>query len=203
MSFTYPEHFIYPEQRIFFLDHVENWEKKFSDFGNEPRVCLEIGALYGGASVYILEKFCQKEGSHHYIMDINTNSIIQNNLSPYNDKVTYYIGESSDSFKLFKHNDHVKEFLDLVYIDGNHTSKYVLEDAVNAFYCLKNGGIMIFDDYNAGMEQEEHLRVSVGVDAFTYAYRKYIKIIHAEYQVIIQKVNYIDEFERKENYYNI
>ena len=38
-----------------------------------------------------------------------------------------------------------KEFLDFVYIDGNHMSKYVLEDAVNAFYCLKNNGYIIFD----------------------------------------------------------
>ena len=104
---------------------------------------------------------------------------------------------------MFKHNNNVKEFLDLVYIDGNHTSKYVLEDAVNAFYCLKNNGIMIFDDFNGGLEQEEHLRVSTGVDAFIHAYRKYINIIHIGYQLILQKIEYTNEFEMKENYYKV
>ena len=73
MSYQYPEHFKYPEgERYFFLNHVDSWNYFLPNYGDEPRVCLEIGALYGGSSVYILDKFCQKEGSHHYIMDINT-----------------------------------------------------------------------------------------------------------------------------------
>ena len=43
-------------------------------------------------------------------------------------------------------------------------SKYVLEDAVNSFYCLKNNGVMIFDDFGGGLEQEKHLQVKTAVD---------------------------------------
>ena len=204
MSYQYPEHFKYPEgERYFFLNHVDSWEHFLPNYGDESRVCLEIGALYGGSSVYILDKFCNKEGSHHYIMDINTNEFIQNNIKPYEDKLTYILGESSDSFKTFKHNSETKEFLDFVYIDGNHMCKYVLEDAVNAFYCLKNNGYIIFDDYGGGLEQEQYLQVKTGADAFYHGYHKYLDIIHTGYQVIMKKINFTNEKDLKENYYKV
>jgi predicted O-methyltransferase YrrM len=204
MSYKYPEHFKYPEDvRIYFTDHLPVWEKILSDFKTRPNICLEIGALYGGSSVYMLEEFCKEEGSHHYIMDINTNEYIENNIAPYKDRLTYMLGESADSFKKFNHKNQTKEFLDIVYIDGNHLSKYVLEDAVNAFYCLKNYGVMIFDDFGGGLEQEPHLQVKTGVDSFIHAYRKYVNVIHIGYQLILQKIEHISEFEMKENYYKI
>ena len=204
MSYQYPKHFKYPEgERYFFLNHVDAWEHFLPNYGDIPRVCLEIGALYGGSSVYILEKFCSKEGSHHYIMDINTNQYIENNIEPYKDKVTYILGESADSFKTFEHNGIKKEFLDFIYIDGNHMSKYVLEDAVNAFYCLKDGGYIMFDDYGGGLEQELHMQVKTGADAFYHAYHKYLEIISNGYQVLMKKINYVNQNDLKENYYKV
>ncbi len=204
MSYQYPEHFKYPQgERYFFLNHVESWEHFLPNYGDEPRVCLEIGALYGGSSVYILDKFCKKEGSYHYIMDINTNEFIENNIKPYDGKVKYLLGESADSFKTFNHNGQTKEFLDFVYIDGNHMCKYVLEDAVNAFYCLKNGGYIIFDDYGGGLEQEQYLQVKTGADAFYHGYHKYLEIVYNGYQVIMRKIKYINENDLKENYYKV
>jgi predicted O-methyltransferase YrrM len=204
MSYQYPEHFKYPEgERYFFLNHVDSWNHFLPNYGDKPRVCLEIGALYGGSSVYILDKFCQKEGSHHYIMDINTNEFIENNINPYENKVTYLLGESADSFKTFNHNGKTKEFLDFVHIDGNHMSKYVLEDAVNAFYCLKENGYIIFDDYGGGLEQEQYLQVKTGVDAFYHGYHKHLEIINTGYQVIMKKINFTNEKDLKENYYKV
>ena len=63
----------------------------------------------------ILDEFCKKEGSYHYIMDINTNEFIETNIKPYNDRVTYILGESADSFKTFNHNNQTKEFLDFLF----------------------------------------------------------------------------------------
>jgi predicted O-methyltransferase YrrM len=177
MNYQYPEHFKHPNERIFFDVHVPAWNALLNELKERANVTLEIGALYGGSSVYILEEFCKLNGSHHYIMDINTNEYIENNIKPYENKVTYLLGESSDSFKQFKHGDKSKEFLDFVHIDGNHMSKFVLEDAVNAFYCLKNGGIMVFDDFNGGLEQDLHMQVKTGVQSFYRSYFKYLKIL--------------------------
>lgn len=204
MSYQYPEHFKYPEgERYFFLNHVDAWEHFLPNYGDEPRVCLEIGALYGGSSVYILENFCKMNGSHHYIMDINTNEFIENNIKPYENNVTYILGESANSFKTFQHKGKTKEFLDFVYIDGNHMSKFVLEDAVNAFHCLKNGGFMVFDDFGGGWEQDLHMQVRTGVQSFYSSYFKYLNVISEGYQILFQKIEYSDPQELKENYYKL
>ena len=201
MTYQYPENFKYPNERIFFTDHIGLWEDFLGQLKNKPNVTLEIGALYGGSSVYILEEYCKLDGSHHYIMDINTNEFIENNIEPYTGKVSYLLGESSDAFKVLEHNGFNKEFLDLIYIDGNHMSKYVLEDAVNAFYCLKDGGYLVFDDYGGGWEQPRHMQVRTAADAFMDAYVNHFKILHKGYQLILQKTNYINIIEFKENYY--
>jgi predicted O-methyltransferase YrrM len=199
MSYQYPKHFKYPEERMFFTDHITIWEEILSSFNGKTNITLEIGALYGGSSVYILEEFCKEEGSHHYIMDINTNEFIENNINPYKDKLTYLLGESSDSFKKFTE----KNVFDLIYIDGNHMSKYVLEDAVNSFYILKNGGYMIFDDFGGGWEQEPHMQVKTAVESFVHSYGKYLDVVHQGYQLIIRKKEYINNDELIGNYYKI
>jgi predicted O-methyltransferase YrrM len=199
MSYQYPKHFKYPEERMFFTDHITIWEEVLNSLKGNPNITLEIGALYGGSSVYILEEFCKEEGSHHYIMDINTNEFIENNIEPYKDKLTYLLGESSDSFKKFTE----KNVFDLIYIDGNHMSKYVLEDAVNSFYILKNGGYMIFDDFGGGWEQEKHLQVKTAVESFVHSYEKYLDVIHQGYQFIIRKKEYLNNDELIGNYYKI
>lgn len=40
------------------------------------------------------------------------------------------------------------EMFDIIYIDGNHDEKYVLQDATLAFPKLKKGGWLIFDDFS-------------------------------------------------------
>lgn len=198
MSYQYPQHFKYPDtERIFFSDHIDLWESTLGDLKNKPNITLEIGALYGGSSVYILEEFCKMEGSTHHIMDINTNEYIEINTYPYGDKVKYILGESSDSFKKLEG----KDIFDLIYIDGNHMSKYVLEDAVNSFYVLKDGGYMIFDDFGGGWEQEPHMQVKTAVESFVHSYGKYIDVVHQGYQFIVRKKEYINKEELKENYY--
>ena len=50
-------------------------------------------------------------------------------------------------------------FFDIIYIDGNHETEYVYNDAINAVSKLKSGGILIFDD--ASWDS-----VSKGIDKF-------------------------------------
>lgn len=91
-------------------------------------------------------------------------------------------GQSRDLFKNFNHNGQIKEFLDFVYIDGEHDCRYVLEDAVNAFYCLKPGGIMCFDDYGEDMNYNFTFFVKNAVDAFEMCFENEIDIIEDSYQ---------------------
>jgi predicted O-methyltransferase YrrM len=199
--FEYPSHFNYPEnERVWFKDHIDNWDKSLSFLFDKPNTCLEIGSYHGASSVYIRERLCSLEGSHLYLMDINQSEYLLSNIEPY-ENVTLFHGESRDAFKSFTHRGETKEFLDFVYIDGSHMSCHVLEDAVNAFYCLKDGGVMIFDDYLGGLEQEKHLQVKSGVDSFAFAFHKHLELFFNGYQLgLIKRWNF-SEHDLKENYY--
>lgn len=201
IRFNFPKHFTHPNERVYFEDHFPIWENKVKPLVGEDSVCLEIGALYGAASVYILETFCKGSNSHLYIMDLNTNDYIENNIKPYSN-VTYLQGCSEDTMRGFSHNGKSKEFLDFVYIDGNHMAKNVLEDAVNAFYYLKPGGIMVFDDYGWAHHEPEHVQPKTGIDAFIYAYRAYLEEVHVGWQVILRRNDYeMNSHEKAINYY--
>lgn len=200
-QFEYPKHFVHPADRIYFTEHIPIWESKVKPLLTDDSVCLEIGALYGAASVYMIENFCKGSNAHFYIMDLNTNTYIESNIAPYKN-VSYLQGLSEDTLRGFKHRDKNKEFLDLVYIDGNHMAKHVLEDAVNAFYYLKPGGIMVFDDYGWGLNDSFHRQPKTGIDAFIYAYRAYLEEVHIGWQVILRRNNYdLNEEEKEQNYY--
>jgi predicted O-methyltransferase YrrM len=49
------------------------------------------------------------------------------------------------SYKFFSENT-VKEYFDLIYVDGSHHTDDVIVDAIKSFELLKIGGIIIFDD---------------------------------------------------------
>ena len=202
MTYKYPEHFKYPpDHSVYFTQHIENWARHTSELFDKPNVTLEIGALFGGASVCILDTYCKQSGSHHYVVDINSNEYIENNLKPYKN-FTYCLGDSSDVCRKLTHGEKIKEFVDLAYIDGNHMSKFVLEDAINCFYLTKNGGYIIFDDYGWGESGESRARPATGIEAFLHAYEKYLKVVDVGWQVILKKVNYdLSKDERESNYY--
>ena len=69
-------------------------------------------------------------------------------------KVYIHRVSSTDIDSLF-----VDESFDIIYIDGNHTSYFVLQDAVLSLKKLKVGGTVVFDDV---FDKE----VRVGLEAF-------------------------------------
>lgn len=153
---------------------------------------LEIGVLCG-YNVLNVEKLY---GSH-------PDSVLVC-VDPWMDYDDYseYKGKSASHYDMFLENtEHIKtkldvrrgfshavlptledESFDLIYIDGNHESEYVLEDAVLAFRKLKPGGWIVFDDY-------EGIDVRVGIHAFLEGYKRRINphvCLHMG-QVFVQK----------------
>jgi predicted O-methyltransferase YrrM len=76
---------------------------------------------------------------------------------------------------------------DLIFIDGNHTSSFVITDAIMAWQCLKNGGIMVFDDYRWMMHKKETERPMLAIDSFIKIFNSYLKVLHIGDKVFLQK----------------
>lgn len=153
-------------------------------FACRPINYLEIGVLSGTNIITVAQSYGVHSKSRLYAVD------------PWNDYSEYdeYKGKMSDIYSQFQqnvktHNLEGKiiekrgysrdiiptfpdEFFDIIYIDGNHNSEYVLEDAVLSFRKLKSGGIMIFDDYNLRDATNE---TTLAVYSFSKCYKKLIR----------------------------
>lgn len=77
-----------------------------------------------------------------------------------------------------------KYAFDFIYVDGSHAPFDTLVDACMAWGLLKQGGVMLFDDY-----MYPHEDTQMGIDAFinTLPYDKY-KILFTNYQLAVQKL---------------
>lgn len=76
---------------------------------------------------------------------------------------------------------------DFIYIDGSHVAKDVLTDACMAWPLLKQGGIMVFDDYLWGESRDILHRPKPAVDAFVNIFAESLDIVHIGHQLVVAK----------------
>ena len=172
-----------------------NWFD-FIPITDEPIKYLEIGLFNGANIISVANSYGIHSDSKLYGID------------PYIDYDEYdeYKKIQDNNYENFKYNlknnnvenktIHLRDFsnqalkkfdnsmFDIIYIDGNHETKYVLEDAVLSFNLLKINGYMIFDDYQTGL-----VETTKGIDSFLNCYEGYFKLLGVkENQLFIQKI---------------
>ena len=76
---------------------------------------------------------------------------------------------------------------DFIYIDGSHTAKDVLTDACMAWPLLKQGGLMVFDDYLWGESRDILHRPRLAVDFFVNIFAESLDIVHIGHQFVVRK----------------
>lgn len=152
---------------------------------------LEIGSYEGASSIYFLNILrnsyihCVDTWSNEFKFGVTKKNIdyskIENrfdyNLLKYKNR---FHKDKTNSTTFFKKIDQDLLF-DLIYIDGSHKYSDVLNDASNGFDHLKNGGIIIFDDFNKSEVQKAIL-------FFLNKNQKNIKILMVYHQLIIKKL---------------
>jgi len=177
---------------------AHNWFPiiNINDYKDKPINYLEIGLLHGANIISVANTYGLHKDSKLYGIDPfedyndypeykneqqSSYNTFMNNIQIYGitDKVIFNRGYSN--VEICKLED---DFFDIIYIDGNHESEYVLEDAVLSFRKLKKNGIMIFDDYG----ENSPFGVKNGLDAFIHAYDKRITVLEErDSQVFIRK----------------
>lgn len=96
-------------------------------------------------------------------------------------------GEESDNALLEGGTRAPKPKYDFIYIDGSHIARDVLTDACMAWPLLKQGGIMVFDDYLWGDARDILHRPKPAIDAFVNIFSEEVEMIHMGYQLIVRK----------------
>jgi predicted O-methyltransferase YrrM len=160
---------------------------------------LEIGSFEGRSSCWFLDNiFYGKdstltcidtwEGSMENSEEQKSNlwEIFSSNINQYApDRVVVKRGFSRERLR----DPDLKKY-DFIYIDGSHTTRDVLGDAVLCFDLLKVGGIMTFDDYLWNLYPENPLyNPRTGIDAFLICYQDRYILLERDKQVTIKKIS--------------
>ena len=147
--------------------HVDKWVRLLAEFKGQPAGFLEIGSFEGRSAVWFLDNILTHDEAwimcvdpftpdEHFDFDYELN--FDENTGPYGDKVVKLKGRSKDILPALP-----QEYFDLIYIDGSHIVLDVFYDSILSWPLLKQGGLMMWDDYQRDIEGEE---VHRAVDPF-------------------------------------
>jgi predicted O-methyltransferase YrrM len=159
-----------------YRDHIIRWNEWFKHLVGRPNLTyLEIGMWEGGSANYIMRKILTDPTS----VGIGIDPFIQEDRYPIAVKnlnisapgrFEVIKGFSYDVIKSGGRWDKT-EWVDLAYIDGDHATESVKQDATLVFPLVKVGGYVVFDDYHLSRHG-----CPQGVDAFVKAYADYIYV---------------------------
>ncbi len=180
----------------FTTDWVTNklpaWEKVLAPFKGKPDVhYLEIGVYEGRSAVWMLENIlthptARLTGVDPFLGDFKQRCFANIERSEASEKVKLITGYSQVVMRELP-----LDSFDIIYIDGSHHKQDVLEDAVLSWRLLKEGGILIFDDYLFGRESpskggEAPTDVpKLAIDPFVHCFDEQLEVIHNSFQLIL------------------
>ena len=167
---------------------------------------LEIGSFEGRSAVWAAEHMLEDDGKiicidtweggeEHTPEDMaSTESRFDRNVALLHEKfpdrrIAKFKGTSYNLLATLAYGE-AWEF-DFIYIDGSHLAKDVLTDACMAWKLLKDGGIMVFDDYlwgGDGNTRDVLHRPKIAVDMFVNLFAEELTFISIGYQMAIKKV---------------
>ena len=193
--FRFNQKYIFGED--WFSINIPIWDyflKKELNFDSQLDY-LEIGVFEGRSIIYICEKYkdiqvtCVDpydkyeniESSAKKQEMSNIYKTFQSNTKNLRDRINHHKINSSDFFKINN-----KTF-DIIYIDGSHFYLDVYNDFENSLKILKNGGLIILDDFLWNYYEKIEDNPINGIMPIIVK-RKNLQIISASNQLIIKKI---------------
>ena len=167
-----------------FTHNIPNFENCMAAVP-EKRNFLEIGSYEGMSACWLLANGLEEGGyltcidpffnDMRPIFESNTREAIRRNQVVSTMQMTSYQGLA----QLIG----MKQTYDFIYIDGVHSPDGALSDACMSWGLLKQGGVMLFDDY---LYPEESTKD--GIDAFLCAFLGKFEPLINNYQLAVRKL---------------
>jgi predicted O-methyltransferase YrrM len=159
------------------------WGNLFKDIRDTTSRVLEIGSQEGRSAIFWLEFFA---GSHLTCVDLfreEYGARFDRNLAAYGARMRKIAGHSIKALGILREENAVFDF---IYVDGSHRRDDVMIDCLGAWYLLREGGVMLMDDYTWMPENPEAERVAPAVDTFL-AWHPDAEVILKSEQVAVRK----------------
>src|SRR5260370_1873303 len=157
-----------------FTPHIPTLEKYLGKYKSMTDIrAIEIGCFEGRSTRWFLENILTGKNSHIHVIDtfavnteyegVDTNNLLEkfseNVVVDFPEKVFINVGKSQHLMPNF-HNFQA----DFIYIDGSHTAPDAFIDAINSWQAVRNGGLLIFDDYEWGIGLPEIGKPKLAID---------------------------------------
>jgi predicted O-methyltransferase YrrM len=171
---------------------------------NEVNSILEIGCHEGRATCWMLDNMLSDKGTITCIdpflgVDDPDQADPGLRYKPLEDRFNYNVAISkkstqtvnvipSGSYTALATLITAREQYDFIYVDGDHAGEGALTDACMSWGLLRQGGIMLFDDYFWDHVPDILDRPKAAIDAFMNTFTRRFKVTGVGYQIAIQKL---------------
>ena len=180
-----------------FSRSITNFENNLLPQKENINKILEIGSYEGRSSVWFLNNIMNNEYSRLYCIDpffatsnYKNNFLHNINISQNNTKLN--IIENTSLMGLSQLILEKKQF-NIIYINGSHYSRDVIEELVLSWNLLTINGLLILDDYLfTGFKEniDNKLLPKDTIDNFLSTISNQYEVIHKEYQLLLKKIDY-------------
>jgi hypothetical protein len=160
------------------------WSRVLGGFCDEPIEILEIGSFEGRSAIFFLEFMPKAKITCIDVFRDARESRFDRNVAPYSGRLTKMKSRAVPALESLRV---AKKKFNLVYIDGDHSRYATFADSVGSWPLLKKGGILIWDDYKLHRDRPSATRPEHAIDLFCSAFDGCYRMLHSEYQVIVEK----------------
>ena len=166
------------------------WKTVFAPLAGKPGLrYLEVGVYEGRSYVWMFRNIltdptCTGVGldlfAHEGLAERFRENVRRAGLEQRTETLA---GFSNEKLRAMKPNS-----FDAIYIDASHLANDVLRDAMLAWDLLKEGGILMFDDYRYTPHFPIELRPKMAIDSLITAFQKQLQVLYTGWMVAVQKI---------------
>ena len=174
-----------------FTHNIPNFEKCMAEIGEQRKKFLEIGSYEGRSTCWLLQNGLDKDGGVIACIDPYPNMSEVEERFWGNIKEVIGSAQGIHAFKepsyqalgeMIKFKEPYSFTFDFIYIDGDHDPATTLTDACMAWGLLRQGGVMLFDDYEYPQEPTK-----VGIQGFMQGFVGKYDLVLQNYQLAVKK----------------
>lgn len=159
------------------------WNVLFNDIRETTRSVLEIGSKEGRSALFWLEFFASAELTCVDLFDDDDAGRFDRNLAAYGPRLRKIVGTSIKALGSLREENAVFDF---IYVDGSHQRDDVMIDCLGAWRLLREGGVMLMDDYTWKPDNPDWMRVAPAIDIFL-AWHDDAEVILRSHQIAVRK----------------
>jgi predicted O-methyltransferase YrrM len=185
--------------------HGPNWAKWLGHLAGKPNVLgIEIGTFRGDSAEWMLQNIFTHATATYVCVDpfmpegsvdlqdggvdcTDNEKAARERLAPYGPRCVILKQTSAEALREWVR--YKPATADAIYVDGDHRSRGVLQDAVFGFEVLKVGGVMVFDDYGWTVMPDHRDQPKTAINAFIQCYSRQIELLQpVGWQVALRKI---------------